>query len=107
MMRITAHVDTKATSEQPIVIRKTMHQNKMQHRAGTVLMTDVHVGGNLRGTLVEEHERQFAPKQTIAQWSRLRYITSKGYVDSITGEKVERAKAVYMVGTKAYYLPSL
>lgn len=105
MMRITAYVDTKSATEQKIVVRKTMavQGQKQQHKAGTVLLANVQVGGNLRGTLIEEHERQISPRKAIAEWNRLRYVTSKGYVDSETGEPVDKARAVYMVGTKAYY----
>lgn len=105
-MRITAHVDTKATDDKRIIVKRSMaaSNQKQQHKVGTVVLTDVLVGGNIKGTLVEEHEKQISPKKAVAEWNRLRYITSKGgYVDAITGEKVEKAKAVYMVGTKAYY----
>lgn len=108
MMRVTAFVDTKSTDDKKIVVRKTMapQSQKQQHKAGTVLMTDVQVGGNLKGNLIEEHEKQISPRKAIAEWNRLRYVTSKGgYVDATTGEPVERAKAVYMVGTKAFYTP--
>lgn len=107
-IRISAHVDTKSTTDQKIVLRQMFAgPEKKQHRAGTVVLTDAKIGGNIRGKMVEEHEKQISPKKTIAEWNRLRYITSKGYVDSLTGEPVTEAKAVYMVGTKAYYLPTI
>ena len=102
-MRVVVHVDSKSTALDCIVIKRVMMQ--AHHMTGTVVLTDAQIGGSIKGTLVEEHDKRIQPHKSITLWPRLRYVTSMGYVDSLTGDKVGRAKAVYMVGKSCYYLP--
>jgi len=95
-IRVAAYFDNKRDS---IVVGS----GKEKHTSGTVLLRDVELGGNLRGLLIEEHERPIAPKKEIREWSRLNYFASTGYVDA-EGTRVTKASAVYMVGKTVYAL---
>jgi hypothetical protein len=104
-MRVMARV-SPVLRDKPdcIILRSTTEA--VTRRAGTVLLTAVSIAANIRGDVLEVSDRRVSPRQAIRNWPKLRYVSSIGsYIDIDKGTKVEKARAVYMVGTKIYYLP--
>lgn len=94
-----------------IITIKKLGKQAQSHVAGTVVMSKVHFGKTLLGTVVEELEKAFVPRRddtmftrAVKNWDQARYIGSLGgYYNIRTGEKVESAEFVYMVGGSIYY----
>lgn len=109
-MHVTARVNQTLVKdhEDCITLREayTHDSQARQTRAGTVLLTNVSIAANLRGKVVEVQEKRIKPRKAIATWPKMRYTSQAGtYLDTLTGEPVKRAQAVYMCGPAIHYLP--
>lgn len=99
---------------------KRLGRTSSQHNAGTVVMSGVRFGKTLLGTVVEELEQVYKPREksgvtfssdgdlrivsAVADWPQARYIGSLGgYYNTRTGQRVEQASFVYMAGDRIYY----
>lgn len=110
-MKVLARVSPvlMRTAEDCIMVRKMLSHpsQRDEHRAGTVILRNVRVTDALKGELVEESPNAVRPRGSVLAWARLRFSPDRGsYVDMLTGDTVQRAKAVYMAGTKVWYLPA-
>lgn len=108
-MRVLVRIASTLRDQDDCILVRPLFLHPKQakvERAGTVLLTNVSVAANIRGDVVETSERRVKPRQTVLSWPKMRYVSSIGsYVDVRDGHRVERAKAVYIVGPSIYYLP--
>lgn len=112
-------VSTRVSRQGGISIKKLGRQSQ-SHKAGTVVMRNVRFNGSILGDLVEESKNRYLPRvkssvgfsadgdlivtRGIRDWGQARYIKSLGgYYNIKSGERVESAEYVYIVGSTIYY----
>lgn len=110
-MHVSARIDPNLANanEDCILFREAyVHPSQAREsRAGTVLLTNVHIDASLRGEVIEAREKRIRPHKAVAEWPMLLYVNSLGrYVDKESGEVISNAKAVYMYGSSIFYLPA-
>jgi hypothetical protein len=84
-------------------------RSRSSHSTGTVILRNVKFGDKVFGEMIEEAEREIKPRSrdfmSVSTWPTAKYVARLGgYVDSVTGKRLSTASAVYMVGSKIYYL---
>lgn len=88
-------------SYRPLMIHPSQ---SVETQAKTVLLTNVRVSGSIKGDVVESNDEWVKPRKEVATWPQMRYFRGD-YIDTLTTEKVDRARAVYICGKNVYYLP--
>ena len=114
-MKVSARVSRKGG----ITVKKLGRQSQT-HQSGTVIMRKVRFNGSILGDLVEEAKNRYMPRvassvtftsdgdlmvvQGVRDWGQARYIQKLGgYYNTKTGQRVESAEYVYIVGSTIYY----